>query len=347
MVLTIKIPLKNAEYWKTYLVDNNLFDKSYRFSKDNAFIYFAVIKKFNSARLDSDNVEFIDKDILSVKTIGSLKDNLKNSLTAEEFEFVKTSHDIIGTIAILEIPKNLEPKEELIAETLLKINKKLRTVLRKSESHSGIFRTQKMEYLAGINTKETMYMENSIKIKLDVEKVYFSIRLSNERKRISKLVRSGEDILVMFSGCAPYPLVLSKKTTAKHILGIEINPDGHNYGLENIKLNKIKNVDLICGDVKDVVPKLLIENPSLKFDRIIMPLPKTADEFLDEALSVSKTGTVVHFYDFLPDGEFEDALLKIDAACKKRILNHKILDIVRCGQHSPKFFRICVDFEIL
>ena len=39
------------------------------------------------------------------------------------------------------------------------------------------------------------------------------------------------------------------------------------------------------GDVRDVVPKL-----KKKFDRILMPLPKSAEEFLDIALSASKKG---------------------------------------------------------
>jgi hypothetical protein len=86
---------------------------------------------------------------------------------------------------------------------------------------------------------------------------------------------------------------------------------------------------------------------SKTYDRIIMPLPKTADEFLDDALHVSRKGTIIHFYDFLPETQFDDALQKIDIACKKRKLKHKILGIVRCGQHAPHIYRICVDFEIL
>ena len=99
-----------------------------------------------------------------------------------------------------------------------------------------------------MNTKETIYKENNVTLKMDVEKVYFSIRLGNERKRIMQKVLPGEEVLVMFSGCAPYPVVLSKNTKARHITGIEINPDGHMYGMENLRLNKIHNVLLINDD---------------------------------------------------------------------------------------------------
>lgn len=341
-MLALKIPLKNAEKWKKYLVDTDSFDTKYRFKKDKGFIYFPVKNKFEVLK---GTIEFVEIDLEKVKTSGTLKENLSEKLSKAEMDFVKTAHDIIGNIAIVEIPKGLEHHEKLIAETLLKVNKNIKTVLKKAAIHEGTFRTQKMEYLAGINTKETLYKENKAVMKLDVEKVYFSIRLGNERKRIMKMVECGEEILVMFSGAAPYPVVLSKNTLAKNILGIEINPDGHKYGLENIKLNKCKNVELICGDVHDVAPKLAREK--MKFDRIIMPLPKTADEFLDDTLSLSKKGTIIHFYDFLDDKNFDLAKKKIDSACKKNKINYKILDLVRCGQHAPHVFRICVDFVIV
>jgi tRNA G37 N-methylase Trm5 len=78
-----------------------------------------------------------------------------------------------------------------------------------------------------------------------------------------------------------------------------------------------------------------------------MPLPKTADEFLDDALQVSKKGTIIHFYDFLPETEFDEAVKKIEKACKKRKLKCKILEIVKCGQHAPHIYRVCVDFKIV
>jgi len=598
-MLGLKVPLKDAEKWKQYIAVNDIIDKDSYYIKDKKYIYFPIKKKFvilksndikDSGKKDGggkdgvEDVSFIEKDFPKSIQKGTLKENLSKTLSKEELSFVKTAHDVIGSIAIVEIPKDLETREKLIAETLLQINPQIKTVLKKAEIHEGVFRTQKMTYLAGINTKETTYKENNVTLKLDVEKVYFSIRLGNERKRIMKQVKPNEEILVMFSGCAPYPAVLSKNTKARHITGIEINPEGHKYGMENLRLNKIHNVLLINDDVHHAIPniyqkiiglkasyikkesesrlkfnpsiieihlfndnldgtklqdlekyivslkqknleifihipfkingenydlstddilptyrkigelckkyfisaiihlsneksisdeKMLLEkvkhleqyyeyfyfenmtrsfgtkedilrvaksagfknicidlahlyivyednkkmestiiaiqkefntyfhvadhdkkthtcevgkgfidfnnllplvnkgvievsskdeaNPvesqgsydALKnyhtknYDRIIMPLPKTADEFLDDALRVSKKGTIIHFYDFLPEDKFDDALKKIDVACKKRKLKHEIIEIVKCGQHAPHIYRICVDFKII
>jgi len=338
-MLAAKTKLKNAEKIKEFLINKKLLNHNFIPLKEKGFIYFPLNNEINHR-----DIEIINKKLnKSLKKSRNLKSSLKGKLTKKEMSYLKTSFDSVGNIAILEIPKELESKEELIAKELLRINKNIKTVLKKSGVHEGKLRTQKMQYLAGIDTKETIHKENNVQLKLNVEEVYFSPRLSSERKRIAKQVKKDEEILVMFSGCAPYPCVLAKNTEAKKILGIEINPVGHKYGLENLQLNKIKNVELICGDVKKVVPLL-----NKKFDRILMPLPKSAENFLDVALGAAKKGTIIHFYDFLHEKDIpKKAVEKIDKACKKRKIEYKVLQTVKCGQHAPRIYRICVDFQII
>lgn len=268
----------------------------------------------------------------------TLKQALSKKLTKKEKENFTRAYDVIGDIAIIEINEVILKKEKLIAKTILELNKNIKVVCKKIGSHYGIFRRQKLKIIAGQRRKETIHKENNTRIKLHIEKVYFSPRLSTERKRIMELIKPNEDILVMFSGCAPYPCVLARNTKAKEIYGIEINPEGHKYGQENIKLNKLTNVKLFNGDVNDIIPTL-----NKKFDRILMPLPKSAEDFLDIALSLLKKGGILHFYDFLHVDEFYKSHEKIDKAFKKAKRNYKILRTVKCGQHSPRVFRICVD----
>jgi tRNA (guanine37-N1)-methyltransferase len=271
----------------------------------------------------------------------SLKEALEAKLTKTQLEHLKRAYDVVGSIAILEIPKELLKKQKVIAEAVLGLHKNVKTVVKKAGIHSGKYRTQKMKILAGEKTKVTEYKENKVRLRLDVEKVYFSPRLSTERLRIANLVKKGESVLVMFSGCAPYPCVLAKNSEPKEIYGIEINPAGHKFAEENVRLNKISNVKLFKGDVRKVVPKL-----GKTFDRILMPLPKSAEDFLDVALSAANKGTIIHFYDFLHRDEFQKAVAKIEKACKKAKKKCKVLAITKCGQHAPRVFRICVDFLV-
>lgn len=337
-MLALKVSIKQTEKVKRILLKKDLMDFNYIPSKEKDYFYFPIKKSINIPNTELIKKQFNQKQ----KKDTTLKEALKYYLTKEELKLLKTSYDIIGTIVILEIPKELEPKETIIAEELLKINPSIKTVIKKKNIHHGIFRTQQTQHLAGKKTKISIHKENGVKLKINVDKTYFSVRLGTERKRISEMVKKDENILVMFSGAAPYPCVLAKNTLAKHITGIEINPNAHKLAQENIKLNKIKNVTLINADVKKAIPNL-----KQTYDRILMPLPKTADEFLSTALKVSKIGTIVHFYDFLNEKEFAQAHDKIKKACKDANLKCKIIKTVKCGQHAPRIFRICVDFKIL
>jgi tRNA (guanine37-N1)-methyltransferase len=272
----------------------------------------------------------------------TLKKALGKKLTKKEREKIITSYDVVGSIAIVEIPKELRKKEKIIAETLLLLHKSIKTVLKKEGIHKGKYRRQKLKFLAGKRTKIAEYKENNARFRLDVEKVYFSPRTSTERKRIYELVRPGEQILVMFSGCAPLPVVISKNTKAKEIYGIELNPAAHKFAVENVELNKLRNVFLIKGDVRKAVPKL-----KKKFDRILMPLPKDAETFLDTAFKASKKGTTIHLYQFAHIDEFDDVKKKVREICRENREKCRILRIVKCGSYSPRVYRVCVDFRIL
>lgn len=346
--LGIKVAFKDAEKAKNFLVGKGLIDKDFKNKKLDGSIIFPLIdsankttnsaelkKKFKDAEISQFELEKIQKK--------DNKQELLSKLTIEEISKLKTAFDTIGDIAIMEVDELLLKKEKIIAEYIMSQNKNIKTVLKKVGHHKGEFRTQDMDFVLGENKKIATYKENNVLLKLDVEKVYFSPRLATDRRRIYEQVKKGEEILAMFSGCAPYPCVFAKNTQAKEIIGIEINPEGHKWGLENVKLNKIRNVTLYHGDVKDVVPKL-----NRKFDRILMPLPKSAEDFLDAALLASKKGTIIHFYDFLREENIpKEAIEKIDAACKRNNRKYKIIETVKCGQHAPRTFRICVDFEVL
>src|SRR3989344_5046820 len=169
----------------------------------------------------------------------NLKESLKGKLSRKEKENLVTSFDIIGDIVIIEIPDLLIRKEKIIANAILKMHKNIKVVVKEIGAHSGEFRLQKVKVIAGVKRKETEYKENGTRMRLNVEKTYFSPRFGTERLRIASLVEAGEEVLVMFSGVAPFPLVIAKNSKASLIYGVEINPDAHKYAVENVKLNKM------------------------------------------------------------------------------------------------------------
>jgi len=270
-----------------------------------------------------------------------LRAYLKNKLTKRELDLLRASYDVIGDIAILEIPSRLVGKQKLIANTLLKSQKNIKTVLKKKGGHRGRYRIQQMVYLAGERRKTTRHKESGVFFDLNVEKSYFSPRLVTERRRISDLVKKKENVLVLFSGIAPYPIIIGKYSKAAHITGIEINPDAHGSAVENVKKNNLNDkITLIKGDAKKQVSKL-----SQKFDRIIMPLPKTSENFLPAALSVAKKGAWIHLYTFSKEDDIPELKRRVLKACSLKRKKCRIARAIKCGQHSARTYRYCMDFK--
>ncbi len=273
----------------------------------------------------------------------TLQEEFDALLTPDERHILKTSFDVIGSIAILEMDEGLLHKEKQIAQVILDHHKNITTVLKKAGIHDGVFRAQPMAFLAGVDTRETVHKENGVRLKLDVEKVYFSPRLSTERERILAQIRDGEKILCLFSGCGPYPITFAKHKAGLSIVSIEINPLGITYQKENVKLNRIRQgvIEVIEGDVKKVLTPV-----KGTFDRIAMPLPKDAEDFLVDALPKAHAGTVVHLYDFVHEEKLEEKKKQVLEKVRSLGYEGSFDTVVKCGQYAPREHRICYDIRI-
>lgn len=323
---------------------DNAIETRYKQVKEDETLLIPIKDDFDITKL-SNNIEIIDYQFKQKNIPLNFREEVEKNLTDDEKKQLKTAYDIIGTIAILEIDKILNSKAKQIGEILLKCNPNITTVARKSGAHAGELRIQKYEILAGEKTLTTIHKENGCSLFITLDEVYYSPRTSTERKRVYEEVKEGENVLVMFSGAAPFVCTIAKNTSAKSIVGIELNETGHELACKSVVKNKLKNVDLIQGDVREICPELKQKN--ILFDRIIMPLPKTADEFLPEAFLVSKKGTTIHLYDFVDEREFPNNVIeKITKYAKKANIKFKVTNHTKCGQFSPYIFRVCVDFKI-
>lgn len=341
-MLGLKVSYDQAEKVKQYLLERDLFEKDYLVDRQADGIIFPVKREF-SAPWDFD-VDFVPLTTGRWHVTGNLRDVLEGHLTQEENEALRVSYDIVGSIAIIEIPPALEPKQKLVGEKLMEINGSVKTVLKKASAHEGEFRTQQMECIAGEDVRETIVVENGVRLKVDVEDAYYSIRMATERKRILEMIRAGENILCLFSGVAPYPVVFSKHSPAAAIMGVEINPKAHELAQENVAKNRCMNVHLVLGDAHDVLRKLSEEDES--YDRITMPLPHTADEFLDDVLRVCKRGAVIHFYCFAPEGSFENEVKKLRQIIERAGYSLGSYHVEKVGQYAPRVWRLCIDLTL-
>lgn len=210
----------------------------------------------------------------------TLKDFLENTLNDDELKLINRSFEIVGDIAIMEIPEKLEKHETEIGEALLKVNTHIKVILKKFGIHKGEFRTQDLVHIAGENRKDTEYKESGIRLKINPETVYFSARLSTEREKLMEKLEEDKRVLVMFSGAGPYTFVaLKKQPNLKCITSIEINPQGHNYALQSKELNKnlLKKSELF----NNIVNFLRSNKLPISEKRIIQILNKIKIHFIN------------------------------------------------------------------
>jgi len=294
----LKVPKAQGEEIRKKLTEEAIFSPEYPILKERDHVLFPVTGPYQDFEIVEREAE--KRELPFMK----LKDALEGLLNESELQELTTSFDLIGDIAILEIPESLAPKEKEIGEALLKVHRSIRTVLKKLGPMEGKYRIRRLQYIAGEDKTETTYKEHGCLMKFDVSKVYFSIRLSTERKRISNLVKAKERILVLFAGVGPFALVIAKDHPDAEITAVELNPDAVKSMKENIILNKLSNISVLEGDARSFSYS--------EFDRIIMPLPHSADQFLDLAFSAAKPGGIVHFYTLVDSkNPLEDAKSKI------------------------------------
>lgn len=287
----------------------------------------------------------------------------KKAVKSKYGEDINTSFEVIGDIAILEL-KEHSGLEKQISKELLKHNKNINVVLNKIEDIQDKYRVGKYKITAKRNKRdftdikkefrpqtptETVHKENGYRLKLDPTKAYFSSKLAYERLRITQLVKENEKILVLFAGIGPFAICIAKYKNVD-IIANEMNSEAVRYFRQNIKINKLKGkITIMEGDAKDIMNTLKTNSEYMKFDRIIMPAPKDAPNFFEQALNHTKKGTYIHLYSFADQDEIQNKIIenKILEISKKTGKKIKIMKTRICGNIGVRQHRMVLDIEVL
>ena len=250
------------------------------------------------------------------------------------------SFDIIGSrekaVAIVEIPEEKEKKEIEIAKRIMKKHKNVKSVLKKTSERKGTFRLRELKLITGEENTEVLHVESGCKFKLDPKKVYFSPREGTERLRISGMAKPEETILVMFAGVGPFPIIIAKKQPLiRKIIAVEINPEAYRYMVENVRLNKVAHkVIPLLGDVREEC-----KDWYGKCDRVIMPLPHEAEDFLDIAIRCLKKKGVIHLYVIEREEKITERAKNIIKKMKKKV-EYRVRKIL---PYAPRTNKYCLD----
>jgi len=288
-VRCVRAKREEAEKTRQALAKASALDNGFVPGRDEKFVYFPL-KQGSKAKFAT-----VQKKLVKREEFGKpLAAELEGKLSENEAEALVGGFDIVGDIAVLEIPPELEGRERMIADAVLKIHHNLKVVAKKMGGTSGEFRIRPVKVIAGERRTGTIYKEGGCLFELDLNKTYFSPRLGTERGRLVELAKPGECVLVPFAGVGPFAIRIGKAQPSASVVGIELNPDAAKFFEGNVARNRCGNVECVKGDVG----KLLPGKYEGWADRAAMPLPKDASGFLANVIPCLKRGGVLHYYSF-------------------------------------------------
>ena len=144
-------------------------------------------------------------------------------------------YEAIGDVAHLNLHVNQMPFKLQIGQVILDKNPSLRTVVTKIGHIDSTYRFYELECIAGEPKYETIVIEDKVKFKVDVSKMYWCSKLSCERNRIiDTFLKDGEVLCDMFCGVGPLSVKAAVKRPSLKVLANDLNPDGVEFLKQNI-----------------------------------------------------------------------------------------------------------------
>ncbi len=238
---------------------------------------------------------------------------------------------------------------KIVANAIMSRHKNVKTVLLQSSPVTGNLRLRRLTYIAGENKTSTIHREFNCLFAVELEKCYFSPRLSYERMRVAKMVEPNETVINMFAGVGCFSIVIAKQAKPAKVFSIDINPTAFQFQQKNIRLNRVYNKIIpSLGDSKKIINNRLRR----KADRVLMPLPEKAFEYLPCALFALKvSGGWIHYYSLVHSKKNESPTERIKSKLEKAleslgvVFEVPLIRVVRST--GPNWFQLVADVRVM
>lgn len=348
----LKIPKAYGEKVITLANKMGIFDKELEIKRNETFLCIPLINQPSQTDLTR------LKELIPTLEIStsSFKEKEKPRTFVELMEGKLPPHllaslpralDVVGDIAIIEIPHELEIYKNVIGDVVLKTHKTVRTVLAKAGAVSGPYRLRELHVIAGEPKTATIHKEYGCQYYVDLTKAYFSPRLSHEHNRVASQVGNSETVVDLFAGVGPFAILIAKTRESVKVYAVDANPDAVKFLRRNIRLNRVESkVCAILGDARQVAD----ERISGVADRVIMNLPEKASGFVSVLCKALKpTGGIAHFYSFVSaSNSIENMKKKFNDAVEKsgRKVEH-ILSAKLVRATAPYEWQAVLDAKVL
>ncbi|KAK8648502.1 hypothetical protein V6N13_129253 [Hibiscus sabdariffa] len=263
---------------------------------------------------------------------------------------IPSAFETVGHIAHLNLKDEHLPYKNVIAKVVLDKNKpKIQTVVNKIDIIQNDYRTMQLEVLAGNHSLVTTVVENGLRFRVDLAKVYWNSRLGTERQRLLSGFNRYDVICDVFSGVGP--IAISAAKIVKRVYANDLNPFAVEYLERNSVLNKLeRKIKIFNMDGRRFISAMFSSEKAHSITHVVMNLPNDAAEFLDAFRGVYRDQPrdkefnfpMIHVYGFskAQDPEF-DFHERIRIALQEVAVN---VDMRRVRLVAPGKYMLCASF---
>lgn len=290
LLYCLKVPVKQVERVKQELLKKKIFIKDVQLIKELDFIFLPI--EYSPDVQFEWHVE--QRFFTQLQRFTDYQSSLQEKLPPDLHKFIPTSFDRLGDVILLKLDPELSDWKSIIGSELLK-QFTVKSVFNKLGDVETEFRTIPWECIAGPDNPVTIHRMHGLRFRVDITKVYFNARLSNEYYRIASLCQDEETIIDMFAGIGPFALLCASLKSVT-VYALDINPSAIELLHQNISLNKRHLHGTIypsCGDSKQLIQSLP------QATKIIMNLPGLAIDFLLEAAGHLAEGGTIFLHQFI------------------------------------------------
>lgn len=255
--------------------------------------------------------------------------------------------DVVGDIAVIKNPLTggltLEDLR-MVAEELLRRMPYIKSVWLAETPVTGAYKLRRFRHLAGEDRSTTLYKEHGCTFKVDIKRVFVTPRLNYEHIRIARLVKPGEVVVNMFAGAGLFSIIIACKSRPARVYSIDINRDAYELMKHNISLNRLEGIVVpIHGDAARVIE----EDLTGVADRVLMPLPDLALDYMGYALKALRGRGMIHVYLHVKANRGEDPVrigwMEVEGrGLPLRMVYGRIVRRV-----GPRMYQVVLDLEAM
>ena len=254
---------------------------------------------------------------------------------------LSTGVDVVGDLAIVRLPGLGKRQKEKFAEAIMEETRRVKGVFEQEGGIEGEFRLRTLTHVAGETRTLTVHRENGCAYKVDIARCYFSPRLSTERLRVAEEVGHGEKVLNMFAGVGPFSIPIARLAKTE-VTSCEINAYAAELHRENDKINKVEGLVTVVEGDASTLPRTLRR----KFDRVIMPHPSKANEFLDSALELTKGRAKIHYYRHVLARNDEEGVSAVKEELSGRVPPRSKVSVRRVREVGPRWLEMVAEVRL-